>query len=338
MTAKNHHYVPQIYLLGWAKDGQQIAFRRRGMDSAKSSTVRNLASENGFHGTGEEAIYREKFYAEFEGKWNEYRERLISESNYSNALKLEVANYIAHQRLRTREERASRCFAPEFLEWIGKTTFSDSELTKYYESVLGLSNPTKNEIFAARLHVEAYKLPGSKGPVVANPDLKHFREIARKIIEILMSSTWRIEHSKGGHFITCDSPVTYWRPRTPNDETFGIGPETCSEFWFPLNPHFLLVIERNGNFEGLKEATRERELHVNSEIASRSYSSIFGSLEQKLQLENLKLKEKKPFIRFRTLDDNFRLIADPKSSGYYVIHSFVPSHDGLNINRNNSKI
>ncbi len=300
------------------------------MTDAKMSSTRNLASENGFHGKGLEASEREAYYSSVEASWPKLKAALLTTKQISTELKLEVSNYIGHQRLRTKESRAARCFQLDYLEWKNSEKEKARNLEDFFREKLGISNPQQTELFAAEAFIDIWVQSGQKGPIVPNPDIDFFEKVVERVDSILLNFEWRIEESLNEGFITSDSPVIYWRPRSDLDFDYGLGPSNATEIWVPIDEHHLLVLERGGSKRGVWSVGKNRETFVNAEIASRCFEAIFGSSDQLEKLVQLKMEAKKPSVRFRTLDSSGQILLAPEKNGETIIQSFTPAHDGVN--------
>ena len=325
---KRHHYVPRVYLKSWTNESGLIAFRRRDNSTHVLTSTLNVAVEKGFHGVGQEAIEREKFFGKLETQWPRLRQSLVDGKPLDSEARNTIARFLAYQRARNREERSRAEFHKSVTRFLGNRTLDNSSIREFLVEHWGTSNPTPGEIAGARTYAEIFRHKDFSDDF--SLDVVKMTDTMDIMSDLLKAFTWRVERMPKAELLTSDAPVVYWRKRSPKDKFEGIGPTGAEEIWFPLDPLHLLVLAKTPGKLGLWKMSTKRLTFVNREIASRCYEAIIGSPSSSGLIDSFTLSPKKPALRFNIAPGYERDSSgnDVLMSGE-ILHTWVPAYDDI---------
>lgn len=327
-SPKRHHFVPQVYLRAWANQNDQVSARRRRGQEAFVTSVKNVALENGLHGSGESAQAREHELGVIEERWPDLRTALLSPRTLSPTLRSEVADFVALQLGRTRDSYAKADFFERAAAAIVSRPIDRADMETFLCQDWGIAQPRPGKIAAATdLLTALISMQGSdEFPKLRAMDDPGYRQ---DIKQHLLTADWRVERSHSPDLITSDTPVTLWRPRSEMDLWHGLGVLEATEVWLPIDPRHLLVIAPRSGKRGVWGVGSKRFRQVNQEIGSRCYEAVFGRHNGGHYLAELSMAPTRPALRFNgapgysdSKDEPSRYLGD-------VIQTWVPSHDGV---------
>lgn len=264
------------------------------------TSTKNAGLEGGLYGKGQVAVDREQRFSALEGVWPELHDELLATGARTKEIRERVAGFLSMQRLRTREQRAQEDFLDRVAAVIDGPSANASAMRKFLTEHWGNSDPSSNEVQAAcdfyNATTNMFGDGASYEKVMSFDDQAH-----RDAVEAaLLDRHWFVRHAAKPVLITSDVPVVLWSPRSERDHYRGLGLQTASEIWFPLDPQNLLVMSKDAGRRGTFEVpTRKLDL-VSREIASRSFEEVYASPGQKEQLAGLRLAASKPAMRFNT--------------------------------------
>lgn len=289
------HFVPRTYLRAWADSDDQVAYRRRGNDSAIRNTVKNVAVAGGIYGTGELGEARERFYQQVEEVWPELRQDLLTHGDLQDEQRQLFALFTALQLMRTE----SRYKQTNFISNVAATTTErpiPREVVRAYLQTLADEEPDDNEVEAAWTMIVG-------APGIPTPEMTHNVNVDVAVTQIaprLETMNWTIHTFDKPTLISNDCPVHTWREPTDEEPTRGIGIETADEIRFPITPHALLVMDQGPRTSTPPQRSTRNPRPINTEIARQCHQFIFGTPQSGTAIDRLPLADLGPRLRFDT--------------------------------------
>jgi hypothetical protein len=217
---RNHHYVPQAYLLGFANDNGQVCVRwRTAGQSSFISRVRNLASERDFYTFVDDHTGRVD-YKGFESGLN------ASEAMLRDSLREYISNGVGTpaETLRLR---------------IALGVGIQMTRTKYFRRKLERVSDYAARTWASHQHPEwaasvasVHLLPGN------DVHLKWISRWAQDLAAVLLSRSWFTVRATSGRFITSDNPVY---GIAGHSNALDVGVLAASEIRYPVDARTALV-------------------------------------------------------------------------------------------------
>ena len=324
---KRHHFVPKVYLKAWANQNSLVGLRRRQNIEHTLTNISNVALEKGFHGSGQEASDREAFFNEMENRWPTLKAWLLIGNHSAPTQRHDVARFLAFQRLRTREQRARTEFYETALKHLTERPITADAMKTFLVKQWGLQDPSPAEVQGACDYLEFFRYSLEEEGEKLKIDSISIPGHAEAFIKLIESYNWRIERMPSPTLFTSDSPVIYWRPRTPQDHIEGIGLDNAQEVWFPLDPQHLLVLTKSSGKSGIWSASKKRLELINLEIAARSFEAVIASVACSTALNSLSLRPNKPALRFN-IGPGVGVAADGTEYPLEeILHTWVPAYD-----------
>lgn len=326
---KRHHFVPKVYLKAWADQNNMVGLRRRQGTRHSLTNIGNVALVKGFHGSGQEASDREAFFNEMEGRWPSLRAWLLIGKLSSSTERREVARFLAYQRLRTREERTRAEFHETALKFLSERPITAEAMQIFLVEQWGLKDPSPAEVQGACDYLEIFRYSLEEEGQNLKIDSISMPGHADTYINIIDSYSWRVERMPSLSLFTSDSPVVYWRPRTPQDHIEGIGLDNAREIWFPIDPQHLLVLTKTSGKSGIWSVSKQRLQLINLEIAARSFEAVIASTACGAELDSLFFRANKPALRFN-IGPRIGVAADGTEHPMgEILHTWVPAYDDV---------
>lgn len=304
-----------------------VVLRRRQHFEQTLTNISNVALEKGFHGSGQEASDREAFYGEMEDRWTSLRSWLINGKLTGSTERREVAKFLAFQKLRTREQRARDEFHATALKHLTERPIRIDAMRKFLVEQWGLQEPSPAEVQGATDYLEFFRYSLEVEGEELKIDSISIPGHVETFTNIIESYDWRIERMPSPTLFTSDTPVVYWRPRTPRDHIEGIGLSNALEVWFALDPQHLLVLTKNSGKRGIWSVSKNRLQLVNLEIAARSFEAVIATEPCSSALNSLSLTPNKPALRFN-IAPGVGVSADGTEHPMgEILHTWVPAYD-----------
>lgn len=304
-----------------------VGLRRRKILGHTLTNISNVAVVKGFHGSGQEASDREAFFNEMEGRWPALRAWLLMGKLGSSIERHEVARFLAYQKLRTREERIRAEFHATALKYLSERPITAEAMQIFLVRQWGLKDPSSTEVQGACDFLESFRSLFEEESQNLKIDSISMPGLAEAYINIIDRYSWRVERMPSLSLFTSDSPVVYWRPRTPQDHFEGIGFENTREIWFPIDPQHLLVLTKISGKSGIWSVSKQRLQLINLEIAARSFESVIASPACGVELDSQFFRGNKPALRFN-VGPRFEVATDGTERPIgEILHTWVPAYD-----------
>jgi hypothetical protein len=286
---RNHHYVPQGYLRGFAKHPpaypRKAKFLAFDLVQGKSflTSVRNVAAIRDFNrieGEGHSPNVLENAYGEFEGQATAAIKNVAKAGTFEGDDRILVLNLIAL--MATRNPRLRKNWS-DFMDRVSRAMTRQSFATKdRYDSL--------------RKRMDAALPPERRVPHLPYEEMKEFvdsgnyrfethqnthirleLDVFESVLKTLISRKWvlQIADEKSGHFITSDHPVVVTSTK-PSAPWMGAGHGLLETvLLFPLTRKCALV----GTFEGedgVIRAPPELVAMVNSAVIARATAQVYA--------------------------------------------------------------
>lgn len=263
---RNHHYVPQAYLLGFADDKGRVSVRwRMKEDPSFLSSVRNVASERDFYSfvndiTGK--VDHRGFEAGLAGAEAMLRDSLSEYIHGGSTVPIEtlkqrIALGVGFQMTRTKYFRRK-------LERVGDYAA---------RTWAGQHRP---DLVDALGHVHV--LPGN------DLHLKWIRQWAVQLTAALMDRSWFIMRPTGSQFITSDNPVY---GIAGHSDALDVGVLAATEIRYPVDSTTAVVWTPRPGYDAAILLT-EREVHTfNTATFANAYEQAYAHPDHQAVLQSL---------------------------------------------------
>jgi Protein of unknown function (DUF4238) len=263
---RNHHYVPQAYLLGFAGDGGRVCVRwRMSEDPIFLSNVRNVASERDFYSfvndhTG--LVDHKSFEAGLNASEGMLRDSL-REYIYGPAtapvetLRLRIALGVGFQMSRTKyfRRKVERISDYAARSW---ATHERPDLAEAFDFV----------------HV----LPGN------DLHLTWIRDWAQRLAVVLLDRSWFILRTTTGRLITSDNPVYGIARRT---DALDVGVLAASEIRYPVDASTALAWTPEPRHDAAILLSSREVSEFNTATYANAYEQAYGYPDDQPELERL---------------------------------------------------
>ncbi|SCL35800.1 DUF4238 domain-containing protein [Micromonospora aurantiaca (nom. illeg.)] len=330
---KRHHYVPQAYLARFGRD-RQIAVRRRGRPGHYVTNVKNVALETNFYQTtkadGQTSVEVETWLAEVDGMADQAIADVLAAGEPprpGTPERFNLAAVLAIQMTRTPETRERVLFTDRLATYANGDEVSLDLVRRFLaEKHLGF-DPRDGEVQGAfDMYHASHSMSG--GEVTKDDAINVALRTAPDVAVPLAMKRWTLEVARKPKFMTSDSPLVLWRPRTPRDAFEGVGIKTAHEIRFPLDAgHQLVLVDLENVRPTTVRVEPDRVRQCNADLASACHTLIVGHPDRTRQLTELKLARRRPVLRFNTgpLYERNRDGEDVYTGE--VLHAWVQRHD-----------
>jgi len=299
-TTKNQHYVPQSYLLRFAKNEQVWVYDK--FDKRKFSTiVRNVASESYFYDIPKEVIpdgmnidrqVLEKSYARMEGAFNIEVDRLISRiENYRPIDRLVdrllnvplIQLLIVHFNSRAiRRGRLTEGQRQALAFYMAQQILRTRE---YRNWISNIHDETRKTI--AHLFDEPYDEPSSNETQKTWNHIQHLADpkSAQPIYECLSKDIWAVGVNVSEQpLYTSDNPVVKQAHLDESRESFSGWCSPGIEIAYPLTSRYVLILWDGNVYDKLRNRdgrlfalTSDNVTYLNSLQVMQSYRQVYCS-------------------------------------------------------------
>ena len=264
-SPRNHHYVPQAYLLGFADKREQVCVRWRMAEKPSFITrVRNIASERDFYSfvndtTGE--IDHQSFEAGLNMSETMLREALheyvAGGATPIETLRLRIALGVGFQMTRTKyfRRKLERMANSAARTWL---TAQRPELTEALGSV--------------------HFVPGN------DVHLKRIRDWAVELAGALLHRSWFLARATAGQFITTDNPVYGIAGHT---DALDVGVLAASEIRYPIHSATALVWTPQPGHDAAILFTEGEVREFNAATFANAYEQAYANPGYQAALEQL---------------------------------------------------
>lgn len=275
------HYVPRFYLKHFArqKKSKEYVIRCFNKETRKKiqQNIRQVAMERYFYDDGDPPEIEDTL-SHLEGLHSKAYHKIIKNQSLEEMTlydKAMICHYIMIQNERTRSARARNAQLTELI-------YKDGEHGIDLPPFESLDNDYKEWLLESRAAVGQINI--MLKPIEMEDGTIHYPlEVIFKMVElewILLKNTMKLE------FYTSDHPVFVYNPPIKENEMirgFGMAAYTARgvEIYFPLTPHFCLVlfdkeVSEYKNF-GLKKDVKHDELDwINTQIIAMAHRTIFS--------------------------------------------------------------
>ena len=285
----------------------------------------NVAVQAGIYGCGERGQEIENLLCQFESKWPSLRDALLKAGGtVSNDHRDDIAQFLAIQRVRTREYVAQSEFLHEFAKAYERRPVAKDDIKIFLTERHLKFIPSDREIEGAWT-LASYFLDRGELPGKDEMTEMHFRIALRQLGPRLTRLRWKVEHCRKPILLTCDRPVMYWRPHVPSDAYEGIGIHSAREIRLPLTPQDLLVIRSEGAEDSIEHVQPRRFEAVNLETAAQCHEFVIAPFSRPSLLKALVIAKHRPVLRF-DIAPGFR--ENPNGSHEPmgdILHTWIPT-------------
>jgi hypothetical protein len=105
------------------------------------------------------------------------------------------------------------------------------------------------------------------------PSREHVIEMSFVALEqmtfMFMAMTWRLVVFDEPCLFTSEHPVSYWRPPSPMDRMYGIGPATSDEVRLPISPTRALVLTPTEPGRNLFDLSKYEQIYAGDRAAAK---------------------------------------------------------------------
>jgi hypothetical protein len=281
---KRQHYLPRMYLQGFAGDDGTLAVADRWTGDLRCQPIDSTAVQRHIYTFEDEQGRRrfelEEMFSRVESGLAAAMPRLTAGIGYT-AIDLEyLLNFIAFAELRTpgalEDAKAVRA---GFVEGLAKTITRSPEQTALSLGAMyrdkGESRSDEQLMQEAQRMVAFTRRGKYRIEVADQAALMECVRLWRPVIESLMDRDVRFVRPQDAdcHYVTCDSPVVL---DSLSGEPVGFGSANAL-ILFPLTSRCLISLTGNGRRTGKGVARREQVRRTNEAIAKSAHRYIIGS-------------------------------------------------------------
>ncbi len=245
----SHHRLPQFYLRQWAgRDGRLLLIDPATGEESRPTPKQAFAEEDYYTVVDdnlEPTALAEELYAVIENDAARVHRRLVNGVDPASLNVEDRVYYAAFLAAEVTRGEAFREFDRELAEKVGGEMLKiqasrpqeewdriRAEAAERGEELPEMTDELRESILRGDVvvqHSDEFRLLLSLKGV---PELSY----------VLADMTWHLVDLPEPWLLTCEHPVTYWRPWSPADQFMGIGPMTSDEVRFPVSPSVALVL------------------------------------------------------------------------------------------------
>lgn len=320
-SARKHHFVPQMYLRGFADPAsKQGELWRYGPGfNPQLRAPKGIAWQDYFYDVATELPPEdndmESFYGETETIAAPHLEKLRAGNiKLTPREKSEFATFVALMRTRTRSYREQvNALASQIHVLIAKETLGTTRgVEELIESNVALGGE-QLEVEQVRSALQAVV----DGNVIVEQSskawtIKQALESSNQLDELIESMNWNLFKAPGGYaFISSDNPVVINDPLGRALGPKGYRPTKMTQLHFPLSATYLLMGDFLGPNETVLEASLDRLSKYNYNQILSAHREVYAPFESdELQAEVDRVFKEKPALV--ELPKELSILEDPK--------------------------
>jgi hypothetical protein len=289
-TPKRHHYLPQFYLNGFARDQHFFVYDRVNHEYRKQ-TPKNTAVEKDFYtltdDSGQKHTSIETKIAEIESRAKPVIDKLDSSKAVTFEDRVALSHFIALFIGRTPEYNATfKLLQDQLLRKVNKVKFHSIEQTQAVLDDYKATNPDKDKLSAEELYEivqkDEYNIEfGRANTIDAMLDL------AQLLTKYFCKMHWLVYHApRQTSFVTTDSPFIIFPPTGRPKDTFfrGVGIITPgANKIIPLTQTTTLIMLDPGEFTVHQQVSRRFVRAINLNLASQCFRFVISRDEALLK-------------------------------------------------------
>lgn len=300
-TPKRHHYLPQSYLNGFARDGLLAVYDRQ-TSEYRNQTPKNTAVQKDFYTIQDDAGTKhtdiESFLSIVEGAAQPVIGTLSQGKLISATEKVNLSVFIAMLMTRTPEfEETQRRLLESFTRYRAKLVFHSVEQTQRILDHHRSKHPNAGNVTAESFHEfvqdERYDIEVSRSRT-----LQSMMQLGETLWQYFAQMNWIVFHPPSDtSFITTDAPFVPIPPRSdgtsPYANLVGVALPGVRKF-VPLSNRALLLMLDKGDELGHVTISRAQVRGLNLMMAVSSFRYVIASEEALLRsvVKKSRLQEK----------------------------------------------
>ncbi|MGJ5813691.1 DUF4238 domain-containing protein [Paludibaculum fermentans] len=309
--ARQNHYLPQFYQLGfadesgcpWVYDRKDDAYRQ--LPTKRTGVEKDLYTTMTPEGHQNDEVER-MLADKIDGPTKAIIERLDDKDmRWEGEDRWILALFVALMRTRTPAfDKEQKEFGDKLLRWVSKKqnptpeAFADAWLKATGEVV---------EAATAKRAFDVIQNDQYDVDIPRQNIIKMMLELSLELAEALMTLNWTILSIPNAcSFITCDHPFVVIPPVGLNGDLSGYGIRTAGATTaVPLSSRSLICFHESGHGIGYRLARRDEVRYFNAEVATNSERFVLARdrplLESVVRRTNLAVEQARPRLQFEAI-------------------------------------
>ena len=294
---KVHHFVPRLYLRGFANTKDQVAVRDR-KGRAYITSTRNVMARSGLYRVPGQSSNAESALGRIEsetvGPLRELRTGSLPSRGSPN--RSAIARFMAIQTLRDIDDNPLFGMVRALRKRFECFPVSRQDTRRFLAESYGFepSSPEVNTAWEMANFLGTGSLDEAQMKTI---ELDAMFDVSQRAAPILENLVWSLAASKREDFITSDRPVVLWRPPRPQDNYRGVGLQGAKEVWLPVDRRRILILTKRGR-DRVRRIRPGRVDSINQHIARHCRMAIVSHPSMATKMDGLHLAERRPTWRF----------------------------------------